>query len=319
MEILKDLKLKQILNDATSIDWHLGNHCQFSCTYCPQYLHANDTTHPALEHMKELTIAAEENLEFKYERKQIHFTFSGGEPTLNPKFGPFVEWLSERGHIINIITNGGRTLRWWEEWGKSFNLVIFSFHTEFTDIDHFIKVVKYQTELAVGRTEVHLITWADKFDRVVEVRERLLDIPQCRVVTKKITEDWFSPGVSMTPYTLEQKQWIEDNLITGRPNKFVNSNFRSVGEYKSQQKIIPVHPIMLRNYKLNQFKGWKCKQGVKNISVDVYGRIWGAHCRQLQIGSLENIAEMNWPSDVSICASDFCHCSSDTMIDKSST
>jgi organic radical activating enzyme len=318
MELLQDLKLKRISNDVTTIDWHLGNHCQYSCTYCPQYLHANDTVHPELENMKELTLAAEANLEFLNSNKQIHFTFSGGEPTLNPRFGLFVKWLRSRGHIINVVTNGGRTLRWWEEWGENFNLVIFSFHTEFTDIDHFVKVVKHQTELAVGRTEVHLICWANKFDRIIEVRKQLVQIPNCRVIAKKISESWFGPGVSMTQYTQEQEQWISKNLVAGIPHKHVGFNFTSYTN-SSSQKMIMVHPLVLRNYKLNQFKGWKCKQGIRNISIDVYGGVWAAHCRQLAMGNLNNVSEIQWPTQSSVCQTEFCHCATDIMINKSST
>jgi len=317
MNILKDLKMNRVVSDATTINWHLGNHCQYSCSYCPPTLHANDSSHPNLEQMKELAIAAEDHLEFLDQKKQIQFTFSGGEPTLNPKFGPYVKWLKERGHVINLITNGGRTLRWWEEWGHNFNLVVFSFHPEFTEIDHFFQIVKHQTDLAVGATYVHLITWPDQFDRILEARTKLSEINRCRIITKKITEDWLGPEVSMTPYSADQLIWINNNLMTGTTNRYIESNFRVEGTINSNRQVIPINPIIIRNYKLNQFLGWKCQQGFKNLSIDVYGKIWGAHCQQNQMGSLDAISKIEWPDSVSVCRSNFCHCSSDTMITKS--
>lgn len=319
MQPLQDLKITEITTTATTIDWHLGNHCQYSCTYCPAYLHANNTQHLDLEQMKELAIAAEERLQFQTISKRIMFTFSGGEPTLNPRFGPYVQWLKERGHIINIVTNGGRTLRWWQEWGHNFNLVVFSFHSEFTDLDHFYKIVEYQTSLDSGRTEVHLITWADKFDRIVEAQNKLSAIKECKVITKKITEDWFSPGVKMTPYTNDQLAWIDSNVITGSntSKNSIGPNFRVMGEVNGEKKIVQIHPLVLRNHNLNKFRGWKCKQGIKNLSIDVYGRVWGAHCRQLLLGTVADVSNIKWPTEASICKTNVCHCSGDTMIDKS--
>lgn len=40
---LQNKKIVEIKNDLVTIDWHLGNHCRHSCSYCPSRLHAGES------------------------------------------------------------------------------------------------------------------------------------------------------------------------------------------------------------------------------------------------------------------------------------
>jgi hypothetical protein len=80
---------------------------------------------------------------------------------------------------------------------------------------------------------------------------------------------------------------------------------------------ISAHPLEFNNWQLNKFKGWKCSQGLTNLSIDVYGNIYGAHCHQLRLGSMDDLDNLIFPNTKSICIKDKCICATDVMIAKS--
>jgi organic radical activating enzyme len=310
-------QIVEIISNHVTIDWHLGNHCQFSCSYCPLNLHAGDSKKLELENMKKLVLIAEENLKFFNGSTQIHFVFAGGEPTLNPNFGPLVKWLKERKHNISIVTNGGRTINWWKEWGSFLDGVVFSYHTEFTDLDHFYNVIKMQV-MNQCRVDVHLIAWPANFDRIKEAHSKLLNLPRnFTLVVKRINTEWIdNPKTVINDYTVDQSNWINEHLIYKSQQRYLGERLFYLREENSTNKIL-AHPLEFNNWQLNKFKGWKCSQGLSNLSIDVYGNVYGAHCHQLRLGSMDDLDNLIFPNTKSICIKDKCICATDVMIAKS--
>jgi organic radical activating enzyme len=314
---LQEKNIVEIINESVTIDWHLGNHCQYSCSYCPSKLHAGDSKKLDLENMKRMVLLAEENLKFPSRSKKIYFVFAGGEPTLNKNFGPLIKWLKKRNHNIGIVTNGGRSLRWWEEWGDYLNGVVFSYHTEFTDLDHFYNIIKIQSEKQC-RVDVHLIAWPTNFDKIKQAHAKLLTLPKnFTIVVKRINKEWIdNPNVIIEDYTVEQNNWINENVIYKSQQKYQKEKIFFIREKNSTKKI-PEHPLVFNNWKLNNFKGWECNLGITNLAIDIYGNIYGAHCKQIKLGSLDDLANLVWPENKSVCTSNKCSCATDVMISKS--
>ena len=307
----EDTEIVKIYNPDTSIDWHFGNHCQYACSYCPKHLHGNDSKKLELESLKNFVIEAEQNLTFSAD-KRIVFNFSGGEPTINSSFGPLVKWLKDRGHVIYVVSNGGRTLRWWQEWCENFDGVYLSFHTEQTDIYKFAQIADYISKLT--RTEVHLIAWPDNFWKIKQAHEMLSKIENLAIVTKRIHKSWVSESVNIRDYTEEESLWINQNLRYGK------SSFEGKKQFSIETQngeILKNHPIFITNYKLNNFFGWKCNQGVNNLGISVYGEVFGAQCRQLLMGNIYETEKINWQKEASICEKTACTCMSDILITKS--
>ena len=92
--------------------WDLGRRCTFACSYCPPHRKNNWSDTASLESL----IATADNLERyseiynakRNERFRVAASFTGGEPTVNPAFFPFLEYLQEHyPHWKRTLTTNG--------------------------------------------------------------------------------------------------------------------------------------------------------------------------------------------------------------------
>jgi organic radical activating enzyme len=308
------IDIKEIRSGLVTVDWHFGNWCQNSCSYCAPVLHANSSKKYDLELLKNFTTHIENNLQFDYNQKKIAFNFGGGEPTIQGNFGPYVKYLKEKDHYTSVISNGGRSVRWWDDFCEYFDFITLSFHTEFSDIDHFCKVL----DLLTSRKKsvfVILVCWPNMFDKITEAYKQLTKISGVKIFAKKIERSWIlKKDVVCYDYTTEQEKWIEEHLSTGNtPNNIYTNN---ISILSNENKIYSIHPLKIRHYNKNHFKGWQCYQGLKNLSIKVDGSIYGAHCKQEYLGSVYDFENMKWLDAPSVCDQDSCTCVPDMSIDK---
>jgi len=80
------------------VTWDLGRRCNYDCSYCPAHRHDNFSPHASLDELKS-------SVDFLFEYidtymsvrnfKNTSISFTGGEPTVNPNFIPFVKYLKE--------------------------------------------------------------------------------------------------------------------------------------------------------------------------------------------------------------------------------
>jgi MoaA/NifB/PqqE/SkfB family radical SAM enzyme len=134
---------------AFSVDWYIGKRCNFSCSYCVEYLHDYTSPHAPIENMKKLV-----DLIHEKEGSNVFWSLTGGEPTIHPKFLELCEYIKAKGsRYTSVTTNGTRNLEYHK---KLFNLVdgiTQSFHFEFMNhrideyIHKFIELEKYRKEL----------------------------------------------------------------------------------------------------------------------------------------------------------------------------
>lgn len=78
------------------VTWDLGRRCNYDCSYCPSHRHDNFSPHATLEDLiKNSDFVLEYiNLYMTYRNyKRASISFTGGEPTVNPNFIPFIEYL----------------------------------------------------------------------------------------------------------------------------------------------------------------------------------------------------------------------------------
>lgn len=124
--------------DVFYVHWNLGKRCNFDCVYCPDSLHDFTSSHKSIDDLKKVAI----NLINKIDKPYIRIWFTGGEPTVNPNFLEFCQWLKEsfdNKFVIGLNTNGSRN------WGYYVNLLYyvdtiqFSSHFEFMEQDKFMQ------------------------------------------------------------------------------------------------------------------------------------------------------------------------------------
>ena len=121
------------------VDWMLGNSCNFACSYCPSSLHDGSVRWQRPEAVK----AFYDKLHAHYVAglgRRVWLQFTGGEPTLYPGLMGILAAAHERGFAVSLISNGSRTLRFWERVADRLCAVILTYHDEFVDHDAFVAV-----------------------------------------------------------------------------------------------------------------------------------------------------------------------------------
>jgi sulfatase maturation enzyme AslB (radical SAM superfamily) len=130
------------------VTWDLGRRCNYDCSYCPAHRHDNFSPHATLDELKS-------NADFLFEyidtymlyrkHKHVSISFTGGEPTVNPNFIPFVQYLrseyttkygdKDRWYCgFALTTNGAMSKKMADAVMKNFEHTTVSYHAESNQI-----------------------------------------------------------------------------------------------------------------------------------------------------------------------------------------
>ena len=120
------------------ISWNLGNTCNWSCSYCPSYLHDGTVDWANIERIKPILL----QIKNKLPNKKIRVEFVGGEVTLKSDFIELMKFCREQGFNNCIITNASRTVRYWEELAPYIDVAVLSFHPEFASREHYENIIR---------------------------------------------------------------------------------------------------------------------------------------------------------------------------------
>lgn len=78
------------------VTWDTGRRCNYDCSYCPVHRHDNFSKHATLDELKQNTDFLFEYIDTYMQYRSFKFasiSFTGGEPTVNPNFIPFIQYL----------------------------------------------------------------------------------------------------------------------------------------------------------------------------------------------------------------------------------
>lgn len=314
--------IKQVINPqdpkTLRIEYMIGNTCNYKCWYCFKGSNEGEYRwHNDLEFItKNLFHLLDYYKKFGKERFEIHIV--GGEPTLWPDLGKFAQSIKENYNSwISISTNGSRTIRWWEEYGKYFDDVMISVHHEYADLDHLIKVA--DTVFKQGPV-VNAMVLMDPFawDKCIEIIDKL----------KHSKYRWFINAMEVMDetisYTPDQLKFIS-KPVKRFPNPFWL--IKKLKNLKRDPKVVFENgktKTVNRNWiglnKQNHFKGWLCNIGVDNLYIDKDGRITGA-CRTVlfenyNLHDEDFVKKFNPIIKPKICDVEFCGCQPEQLLNK---
>jgi len=292
------------------VNWCLGNTCNYSCSYCPENLHSGDIKWPELEKVKEFITRIVEQVA----PRKVYFELTGGEVTLYRHFIEICQHCTELGAKVGLISNGSRTLRWWEENKKYFDHVCLSFHPEFAEAEHFIEVVKILNNDV--RTHVNIMMSPDQFDYCYAVANKVKNLGNISMALQPLIHDF---GDTLYDYNDQQK------LIFDKQHELITKNIKftkSFDYYRGAMKMLfednssqvsSAHRFI--SFKTNDWSGWNCYAGVEQIIVDLGGNVYRGWCRVG--GKIGNIFEdFEVPKEPILCNKTMCHCNFDIMSTK---
>lgn len=280
------------------------NVCNFTCDYC----HPNSNDGSERWNSNYIAVADFVN-KVREKNKYVSLEIIGGEPTLWPELQPFIDKISHENLVLEINTNGSRTLRYWEQFKPSNSLFVFSWHPKEVDTTHLIKVIKIMKNKCFPMVSL-LITpdsWEKGLDAIKEFEK--LDI---LIDVKPVRKSLISPG--LYPYTKSQLEYI-DSFSQNSPT----INF---------PKWLDLYPKTIRlngieqNWnsmvidKKNSFTNWKCNAGLDRFVIDPNGDI--SRCWPRVGGKIGNVySEYTLPTEPVICTyQNVCHCKLDAIVEK---
>lgn len=286
----------------------MGNTCNYKCSFC------SIDYHSGTKRWKDLGfyINTCNRLIQEAGDTKISFRFTGGEPTLYPELQELLKWIKGTGNYTTIISNGSRTLRWWEELRQdnSLDLLYLTYHPEqTTDYQHIIDVINLfrftDTMVLLGITSL-----PQHFDRVMEAFEAVKSNCYATINIMQIND---SRG--MQKYTPEQKQILLKNFYISIPDPLHKKPSKPllVGDmkmvYSDGTETVDNVNSFVRN-DLNRFIGWDCYAGSNYIRIE-YDKVQRAVCG---IGSTWSLNEDRlFRTDAVKCTFNNCGCALDMM------
>jgi organic radical activating enzyme len=319
-------------DNVLEIAWDPSNLCNFKCQYC--FYGSNFGTHKNPNNLN-LIISNFRHLMDQYSKKlsktKFHFVVAGGEPTLWKDLGSFIREIKKEHNIyFSLISNGSRTLRWWEEYSHLIDNAHLTHHVAQGDVDHIIKVadILYQSG---AKTTVKVLMDPLKWDRSI------FDIEYMKSSSKhpwfisaaKIIEDTNTISINYTDdqllYIKKELKRIPSLFWFWKNRSLIKEDMRlwDSTAYLKNGKTKNARPGMYINDSLNSFKGWSCSIGLERIYVSWAGDISGS-CRVKLYGLdyYSNILETEFRDKFSlipnntICPFNSCNCMPETHISK---
>jgi organic radical activating enzyme len=278
MNVIRFYERGQDNPSSLIVQWNLGNTCNYSCTYCPTYLHRGNIPWPDLNLIKNTLLKIKE----KFISNDITVEMLGGEITLYKEFIPLMKFLKENNFSSNILSNGSRTLRFWEEASPYLNNIGLTYHSEFNNEEHLLGVIKTLTEnnvtpyIKIAMVKEHFWNLI-KFQKKIQQEFPYINIEMVLLLDKmhqfKNNGYYYNYSREEIEYLIASEEGITGHLVAEYTDGLVES-------YTLNQ---------VRDSGLNKFKGFECGSKLSLIIIDHKGNLSTSLCRQRPRISIHNI------------------------------
>lgn len=314
--------------DYVMIDWNMGNTCNYHCSYCDPWI--NNGTYPwvdidiAFEFVKRVTD------HYKKMGKLILWNLLGGEPTVWKDFIKFFKKVKEYDPTckIRVLTNGSRTVNWWNKASSVLDDVIISYHPENADIDHLIDVTHTLRDNKIFHT-VQICLYPPYLEQCYRAAVQFYHRARCNsVIIKSLKVTLCSPETFVYDSEYMDKIlkfdgnpiWIQENLHNtdeGKNSAESNNDFiryiRFVDD-KTGATYIPEGGgnELMRNGQ-NTWEGWDCYIGIETLVVTMDGTVTaGSSCNHDEIlGNINDPKNIIFPDKPVRCKWKWCSCLAD--------
>lgn len=311
---MKYIKLVHATTDHTNwfvVNWCLGNTCNFNCSYCPTGLHDGSKQWPNIHDVKQFISTVRAQLP----TKNLYFEFTGGEVTLYKNFTEICQFCTDNGVKVGLISNGSRTLRYWEEHKQYFDHVCLSYHPEYAVQQHFYNVVELLKDDL--RVHVNIMMSPEKFDDCYAFAQRVASLGNISMALQPLIHDF---GDTLYDYNEDQKTKLDT-----QHNQIVNTIAvtKQFPYYRGAMAMIDIagkrvtsSPHRFIADGTNNWENWNCYAGVEQIVVDMDGLVYRGWCKVgNEIGSIFD-DQLVLPTTPISCTKQMCHCNFDVMTTK---
>ena len=279
-----------------SIQWQIGNQCNFRCDYCHFDYHSGSNPFLDYEEFNKGFVNLESSIK---DYDQVTIEFQGGEPTISPIIRDLVARPDPKYKYI-LQTNASADLDWWRLAVNNLSTVNLAYHPQI-DKQHFMEVVDIVRD-ACPHWSITINAHPD-IDRWQKAEDLYKFYKSQNVSTtlRALFADHARGNSHFLDYSPEQWTfYLEANHIKVPPQTTHESQIKWVES---------------RLY--NNYKGHLCWAGVEQIVVDYFGYVYRSWCHAH--GALGNIFETpvvldNYPK---VCPKDLCKNKFDQQAKKS--
>jgi wyosine [tRNA(Phe)-imidazoG37] synthetase (radical SAM superfamily) len=320
---MKIIKIQDNQPRLLKIYYDLSNLCNYDCWYCFPESHAGTSPWPDVEVIKHNIVHLVKHYRKNSNINNIEITFLGGEPTLWKHLGALAKFIKSQVECrICILTNGSRTLRWWEEYADYFDQIGISVHHEKADIDHVINVSNILYNKKINSFTAVLMDHTN-WDKCIDIVDKLSKTKKkWTVLAKPIHID----GVNN--YNKEQLDYLK-NQVKRYPSfiSFIQHYKVPRMKYKVTKENGEVFttktPTFFSMNMLHHYEGWDCNLGVNFLSIDRAGIISGT-CKQklygldyyFNLNDTDFVEKYNPAITGVICEQKICMCSGEAALTK---
>lgn len=291
--------IKPIQTDYLTVTWFVSSKCNYKCFYCIDSL--NGGKHYPEDYVGMVKFILQ--LHNKYPIKKIKLFLMGGEVTFWDKLIPLVKELKNKLDIkILLISNGSQTIEWWNENQQYFDFINLSYHHQYANRDHFIKISK----MINYKANILLMTDPINFKEIID-NGRLISKKSKIAVVPKLLRIKLGKEI----YDYSDKQLEIFNETFGYEYYSLGLNWlTTLIKYRDNDEIKYKRPYYFQLKKYNRFKNWKCSGGLDNFFINDKGEIFVGQCRTGYLGNI-NEKKIKLPHKEFICDRETCDCSID--------
>jgi len=294
--------------DLFTISWILGRFCNYNCSYCWPYAHADIPDYQELD-LYINTIAKIKHLAKENKFTKFHWSFSGGEPTAYKHLFYLLKEID--GDSIHMTTNLSPGLQYWNKYVELTKNSIrrsltASFHHEFAIESEFIEKILWLMNNNVFVT-VNQVMVPKLF---YELYERCLRFSEQGInVTLKPQSDLTASNV-ITEYTED----MINIMKSGLPQKINDKELLQVKLYDEQHNVYYIDQAERFNaFNFNQFKDWNCNSGYQSLVIRLNEVRRSYSCKDIPMGTLKDFILFQHPTK---CITQRCVSSADSKIPK---
>lgn len=301
------------------IEWKIHNVCTYDCSFCGDNHKDGSQRWFSLEKYKEYADKIIESCN----GMPFWIQFTGGEPTLYPDLLELMQYFKQKGGWISIITNGTRSLRWWEE-AKKMQVIDFlqiTYHSEQTsNYKHISDIITLFHDEPVD--VVCLITHVEN---TVELAFEAFSYIQKNTGAKITVKAMFISEYNIyEKYTNNQLNKLKLlNNISGRLHSTKKKlNIPAEMAYSQKLRIIyddgavtTSNPQTLMKNQQTNFLGWSCDVGINTMRIE-YDTIFRGVCSAGGEQAKISQDKINFADTPLICDKNLCFCGTDIIANK---
>jgi molybdenum cofactor biosynthesis enzyme MoaA len=328
-----------------SVNWNIGKRCNYDCSYCNHMTH--DAVSPFINRTDALSAIDQLYSQVLAEGKTVDWSFTGGEPFLDPSFMDILAKISsyQIDKCISVSSNGSLPLHVYIAASQYISNLTITIHPERSsaELDRTISTIKELNKIPDLMLSVTIMVLTGGTTLAKTVLNHLID-NKVNAVLRKIRpptdlhpyehmgadkKDRVLPGINRQVNIRIHSRLLHDKKSAADENSYYQpdelaflqsyydkeSPWNNMGVWYDDGSYSEVNTDELLTANKHSFTNWICFAGVDAVYIDFDGSVYRGNCYMNgPIGHIKDaIAFTKHPTR---CKLNWCTCNADMTVRK---